>query len=194
MKASCVSRDDNGNHDSLPDTTVSRADVARVAALASLYSFPLTTSNRFVSPCVVCRTRVAIALAAACTERRTGLFWFLQASPSSVPPKVLEPVWRHIGVPDGVLNVLVAKVVLQGPRIVAIVRQLEPAGMAKHVRVDREWHLGGLPEALDEAVETDGADWSAALGNEYVGLLRVLATQLTQCPHLVTADRVHAGN
>ena len=78
----------------------------------------------------------------------------MQASPSSVPPKVLEPVWRHIGVPDGVLNVLVAKVVLQGPRIVAIVRQLEPAGMAKHVRVDREWHLGGLPEALDEAVES----------------------------------------
>src|SRR5262249_13257944 len=48
---------------------------------------------------------------------------------------------------------------LQGSRVVAIVGQLEPAGMAKHVRVDREWHLGGLPEALDEAVKTDGADW-----------------------------------
>src|SRR5262249_41449273 len=76
----------------------------------------------------------------------------------SASPKVLEPVGRHFGIPDGVLNVLVAQVVLQGPRVVAIVRELEPAGMAKHVRVDREWHLGGLPEALDEAVETDGAD------------------------------------
>jgi hypothetical protein len=36
----------------------------------------------------------------------------------------------------------------------AIVGKLEPAGMAKHVWVDREWHLGGLPEALDELVET----------------------------------------
>ena len=27
--------------------------------------------------------------------------------------------------------------------------------MAKHVRVDREWHLGGLGEALNEPVETD---------------------------------------
>ena len=27
-----------------------------------------------------------------------------------------------------------------------------------HVRVDREWHLGGLADALDEAVETNGAD------------------------------------
>jgi len=56
-----------------------------------------------------------------------------------------------------VLDVLVPEVVLQGPRIVAIVCQLEPAGMAKHVRVDREWHLGGFPEALDKPVETDGA-------------------------------------
>jgi len=54
-----------------------------------------------------------------------------------------------------VLNVLVPEVVLQGARVVAVIRELEPAGMAKHVRVDREWHLGGLPEALDKPVETD---------------------------------------
>ena len=57
----------------------------------------------------------------------------------------------------------------------AIVRQLEPAGMAKHVRADREWHLGGLPDTLDEAMEADGADRPAALGNEYVGVCRVIA-------------------
>src|SRR5215831_14050991 len=97
------------------------------------------------------------------------------APPSSVPPKVLEPIGCHVGVPDGVLNVLVPEVVLQGARVVAIVGQLEPAGVAKHVRVDRKGHLGGLPEALDKPVETDGADWAAALGNEYVGVCRVIA-------------------
>ena len=76
------------------------------------------------------------------------------APPSSIPPKVLEPVGRHVGVPDRVLNVLVPEVVLQGPGVVAIVREFEPTGVAKHVRVDGEWHLGGLPEALDEPVET----------------------------------------
>ena len=40
----------------------------------------------------------------------------------------------------------------------AIVGELEPTGMAKHVGVDREWHLGRLTEALDKPVETDGAD------------------------------------
>jgi hypothetical protein len=90
------------------------------------------------------------------------------APSSSVPPKIFEPVGRHFGVPDGVLDVLVAKVVLQGPGVMAIIGQLEPAGMAKHVRVDREWHLGGLPEALDESMEPNGTDGPAALGNEYV--------------------------
>jgi hypothetical protein len=55
-----------------------------------------------------------------------------------------------------VLDVLVPEVVLQCPRVVAIICELEPTGMAKHVGVDREWHFGGLPEALDEPVEPDG--------------------------------------
>jgi hypothetical protein len=47
----------------------------------------------------------------------------------SASPKVLEPVGCHVGVPDGVLNVLVAEIVLQGSRVVAIVGQLEPTGV-----------------------------------------------------------------
>ena len=50
-------------------------------------------------------------------------------------------------------DVLVREVVLQGSRIVTIIGELEPAGVAKHVWVDREWHLGGLPDTLDEAME-----------------------------------------
>src|SRR6516165_4432041 len=93
----------------------------------------------------------------------------------SASPKVLEPVGRKLGVADRVLDVLVPEVVLQSPCVVAVVGKLEPTGMAKHVRVDRKGHLGGLPEALDKPVETDGADWPAALGNEYVGVCRVIA-------------------
>src|SRR6516164_261433 len=79
---------------------------------------------------------------------------FSRAPSSSAPPKVLEAVGCHVGVPNGVLGVLVPEVVLEGPRVVAIIGQLESASVAKHVRVDREWHLGGLPEALDKPVDT----------------------------------------
>ena len=62
------------------------------------------------------------------------------------------------------------EVVLQGARVVAIVGELEATGVAKHVRVDREWHLGGLPDTLNEAMEADGANWPTAFGNEHVSL------------------------
>src|SRR5262249_16492568 len=91
------------------------------------------------------------------------------------------------------LDVPVAEVVLQSPCVVAIVGELEPTGMAKHVGVDRKWHLCSLADALDEAVETDGADGPAALGNEDVSLFRVLAAQLTR-PHFVAPDGMHTGN
>src|SRR5262249_39309543 len=108
-------------------------------------------------------------------RRVADLVCLLGAPTTLIPPKVLEPVGRQFGVPDRVLDVPVPEVVLQRPRVVAIVGELVPTGMAKHVWVDGEWHLGGLPEALDEPVETDGTDWPAALGNKYVSLSRVIA-------------------
>jgi hypothetical protein len=78
-----------------------------------------------------------------------GELFASQASVAS--PKVFKAVRRHLGVPDRVLNVLVPEVVLQGPCVVPVVGEFEPTGMAKHVRVDRESHLGSLAAALDEA-------------------------------------------
>jgi hypothetical protein len=93
----------------------------------------------------------------ACLRASPAKQGFCPASVATTSlPKVLEAVGRHFGVPDRVLNVFVPKVVLQGSRVVAIIGQLEPAGMAQHVGMDRERHLGSLAEALDEAVETDG--------------------------------------
>ena len=59
----------------------------------------------------------------------------VRVPPSSVPPKVLEPVGRQFGIPDRVLDVLVPEVVLQSPCVGT---------------------LGGRPEALDKPMETDG--------------------------------------
>jgi hypothetical protein len=58
---------------------------------------------------------------------------------------------------DGVLDVLMTEIVLQGTSIVAIVCKLVPTGVPEHVWVDAEWHLGGLAEALDEPVKAYGA-------------------------------------
>src|SRR5262245_49491307 len=75
--------------------------------------------------------------------------WASRPEVRSAPPKVLEPIGRHVGVPDRMLDVLVPEVVLQSPCVVSVVGELEPTGVAKHVRVDRERHLGRLADALD---------------------------------------------
>ena len=65
---------------------------------------------------------------------------------------------------------------LDAASVVAVVGELEPTGMAEHVRVDREWHLGGLADALNETVETNGTDGPATLRNEYMSVFRVTAS------------------
>jgi hypothetical protein len=51
------------------------------------------------------------------------------------------------------LDILMTEVVLERASIVAIVGELVSAGVPEHVRVDAEWHFGGLAEALDEPVK-----------------------------------------
>jgi hypothetical protein len=57
-----------------------------------------------------------------------------------------------------VLDVLVAKVVLQGAGVVAIIGEFEAAGMAQHVRMHGKSHVSDLAEALDEMMKTHWAD------------------------------------
>ena len=59
----------------------------------------------------------------------------------SIPPEVLEPIRGHLGIPDGMHDVLVPEVVLQRARVVPVIRELVPAGVAEHVWMDREWDL-----------------------------------------------------
>ena len=65
-------------------------------------------------------------------RRVADLIRLLGASTTLIPPKVLEPLGRHFGVPDHVLNVLVPEVVLQGPRVVAYFGGLDAASVRKN--------------------------------------------------------------
>src|SRR5262245_55770979 len=104
--------------------------------------------------------------------------WLRPRARSSLVPKVFEPVGRQLGIAHGVLDVLVAEIVLQGSGVVPVVGKLIAARMPQHVRVQGERHPCGLAEPLDEMVKADGAHWSAALGDEDVSLSRILTSEL----------------
>ena len=57
---------------------------------------------------------------------------------SSVLPERLEAIRRQFCIPDRMLNVPMTKVLLKRPRVVAVIGELEPAGMPEHVGVGWE--------------------------------------------------------
>src|SRR6266536_3268289 len=72
----------------------------------------------------------------------------------SIAPEVLEPIGRQLGVAYRTLHAPVAEIMLKGAGIDAVVGELEPAGMAQHVRVHGERQLGGLAGPLDYFFES----------------------------------------
>jgi hypothetical protein len=56
----------------------------------------------------------------------------------------------------------------------AVVGELVAAGVSQHVRAHLEGSRG-LAQTADEVMEADGRHWPAALGDEDVRLVKVLA-------------------
>jgi hypothetical protein len=126
---------------------------------------------------------------------------FIWLGEDNSAPEIPEPVSRHLCVNGGVRNILVAKPMLQGPGVVAVIGQLEPAGMAQHMRVNGEWHPRSLAKPLDELVEANGSHGTTTFGYEHKAGLWAFPLQSTQgpdfipphgmdvwCPVLVTAN------
>jgi hypothetical protein len=61
-----------------------------------------------------------------------------------------ESIGRQLGVPDGVLDVAVAEVVLDRPRVVALIGELEAAGMTQYVRMHWEAEIRLIAGSSDD--------------------------------------------
>ena len=65
-----------------------------------------------------------------------------------------EPVGLQHGIADGMLDIFVAKIVLDGPRVVSLVRQLIATRMAQHVRMDGKRQGRGVAGAREHLAES----------------------------------------
>jgi hypothetical protein len=61
---------------------------------------------------------------------------------ASIPPKFFESIRCHLGIPNRVADVLMPQVMLKRSRVVALIGQLEAAGVAQHVGMYWEEKLG----------------------------------------------------
>jgi hypothetical protein len=97
----------------------------------------------------------------------------------SISPEVLEPRGRQFGVADRVLDVLVAEVSLQGPGIVALVRQGEPARMTEHVGMCLEPEPSLHPCPIQHSSEAGRRERTTTFAGEDEGALGLLLTLKT---------------
>jgi len=70
-----------------------------------------------------------------------------------VRKEAFEPNRRQFRVTDGMLDRRVAEIVLDGPRIVAVIGELVAAGVPQHVDVNREAELGPFANVLDLPID-----------------------------------------
>src|SRR5690349_11215365 len=91
-----------------------------------------------------------------------------------VLPEILEPLRGQLGVARRVLDVAMAEPLLNGSRVVPIVGELKAAGVAQHVRMDREGELGRRADASELLAEAGGGHRRQALGGEHVRARRHL--------------------
>jgi hypothetical protein len=84
-----------------------------------------------------------------------------------LPPEVLEPGRRQLGIAHRVLDVAMAEVGLQGAGVVASIGKRKAAGVAQHVRMCLEIDAGSTPDALDHLGEAGGRERRTTLAHEH---------------------------
>src|SRR5262245_46689085 len=86
------------------------------------------------------------------------------------------------------------KVMLQGACVMSVVGEFEPAGMAEHVRMHTERHLGSLPEPRNHSAATDRAHGRSPLTHEDVAAWSLLALKPAQGAKLTAGQWVNRGD
>ena len=90
----------------------------------------------------------------------------------------------------GVLDVPVPEVVLNRPGVVALVRELEAAGVAEHVRVDRKAEPRGSTRPRDDLTNGRIGQRPPSLRGEDVGRRWIVALHAPKGPELGATERV----
>jgi hypothetical protein len=93
-----------------------------------------------------------------------------------------------------VRDVPVPKVLLDRSGVVPLVRKLVAGRVAQHVRMDREGKFRELAGARDQLARRRRRHGSAALGDEQVGRLGIVAAELAQRSQLRPSDRMGRGH
>src|ERR671923_777638 len=86
----------------------------------------------------------------------------------SIVPEVLKAPRREFCVPDGMLNIAMPQVVLNGARVGILVGQVKAAGVPQHMGMDWQGQGGGFARPADHVMDRPRCERRSALGEEHV--------------------------
>ena len=115
-----------------------------------------------------------------------------RAGRQSIPPEILEPIRRQLGIAHRVLDVLVSHPRLNSAGIMAGFRERIATPVPKHVRVDREWHPGAHAQPHHKRMEALGRNRTASFRSKDIRAGRLFALQAAQGTDLVISDWMDA--
>ena len=93
-------------------------------------------------------------------------------------PKVFESLRAELGIAHRVCDVFVPEVLLNGPGVLAVARELVASRVPQHVRMDREGELGERACACHQFSHRRRRHRTAALGHEQIRRIRILPLEL----------------
>jgi hypothetical protein len=99
---------------------------------------------------------------------------------SLILPEISEPLGRKFAIPNRMLDVFVAEIVLQRTSIHTLIGELEPSRVPQHVGMDRKRHLGGRPEPRHHPAKGNCGHRSAALAHENISSCFLFALETAQ--------------
>jgi hypothetical protein len=91
-----------------------------------------------------------------------------------VLPEPFEPIGCQGGVADGRCDRTMSEIVLDRPRVLAVVCEFVPARMPQHVRVDEERETSGFASPRNHALIAGNAQRRQALGHEDIDATNTL--------------------
>jgi hypothetical protein len=97
-----------------------------------------------------------------------------------LPPKVLKPIRRKLGIANRVPNVL--KMGLRRPGVVTAVGERIATAVPQHVGMHRERHVGPNPDPAEQGVEGFGCHRPVPLGHEHMRGRPLFALKTPQDP------------
>jgi hypothetical protein len=97
---------------------------------------------------------------------------------SLIVPEVGKPMGRQRRVTNGMLNIAMPQVLLDGPGIHAFVGEIKTAGMPEHMGMNRKRQARHLTRSQHNMANRSVGQWPSSFGDKQIRRLRVVSAQL----------------